>query len=132
MAKRRSLPPFIPFTKEKKEKFLTHFAKTCHIGKAAKRAGVTRQTIYNHRREDPEFAKRFEDARLLGIEALEDKAVELATEDENPNHLLLMFLLKGNKPEKYRERSDVNVSGELKVTTYTIEDLRKAREQNEK
>ncbi len=85
-----------------------------------------RATAYDWRAADPEFAKRWEEAKALGAEALEDEAVRRAHEgwEEPVFHLgvatdtvrkydstLLIFLLKGAKPEKYRELSRMELTG---------------------
>jgi hypothetical protein len=43
---------------------------------------------------------------------------------------LLIFRLKALRPEKYRERSNVAVSGGVTIQRYTIADLKKALAEN--
>ena len=59
------------------------------------------------------FRAAFADAKVLGIEALEAEAIRRATTENNPSDTLLIFLLKGAMPEKYRE--NVKVETDLTV-----------------
>ena len=104
--------------------FLTSLAKTGQITRSAKAAKVERQTVYDWRRQDPEFAKAWDEALSLAADMLEDTAFNRATRAANPSDGLLTLLLKAHKPEKYRERSDVQVTGALELSTK----LQKARE----
>lgn len=104
---------------EKKELFLATLSDTAHITNAAKRAGLARRTAYNWRAADPAFAKGWEEAIELGAGALEDEAVRRAKdgtlkpvyqggkkvgEVREYSDTLLIFLLKGCRPEKYKDR----------------------------
>lgn len=102
--------------------FLDALADTCHVTDAAKTAGVSRRTVYDHRAAHPEFAAAWDEAKVVGADALEDEAVRRAKEGtlkpvfqggELVGHVreysdtLLIFLLKGAKPAKYRERFEL-------------------------
>ncbi len=106
----------------KKARFLTYFLELCIIGEAAKQAGVSRQTIYNWQKEDEQFKADFEDARQSIIEKLEKEAFrractgvskpvfqggELVGHIQEYSDTLLIFLLKGNAPQKYREHMEI-------------------------
>lgn len=83
-------------------------------------------TAYNWREEDPEFAAAWDKAKAIGLDALEDEATRRAFEGtEKPvfhlgsecgtireySDTLTIFLLKGGKPEKYRERVSQELTG---------------------
>ena len=72
-----------------------------NITAAAAAANLPRSTLYLWRHQEPAFAAAWEDALTLGIAALEDRALELATAD---NERLIMFLLAARKPEVYGQR----------------------------
>jgi len=72
--------------------------------------GFTRNTAYVWKREDPEFAHAWEDAIEQGCDLLEDEAKRRALDSSD---LLLIFLLKAKRPDKYRERHEVKSVGEL-------------------
>lgn len=119
----------IKATPEKKVAFLAALVETCSVAHACKAVDINRCTAYRWRDAEPEFARAWDSAKDLGVEILEDEAVrrayegvlqqtltkdgkEIATRTEYSDTLLI-FLLKGNRPNKYRERMDVR-TGELK------------------
>ena len=101
------------------DRFLAAFAETATITAAAEVADVGRRTHYDWM-ADPEYAARFADAEQEAVDALEAEARRRAVVGvEEPvgwyqgvpgeyvrkySDTLLIFLLKGAKPEKYRER----------------------------
>lgn len=88
---------------------------------ACKATGIDRGLMYRERAANPAFAEAWDRAVEIGIAALEDEAIRRAFEGtEKPvtiagnrevireySDTLLIFLLKANKPEKYRERYEV-------------------------
>lgn len=113
-------------TLEKRQHFLEALAQTCSVLRACEIAEVSRAAVYKWRDADAEFAKQWELARARGADALEDEAVRRAYEGiEEPifhqgrcvdtvhrySDTLLIFLLKGAKPEKYRENSRLELTG---------------------
>ena len=83
-------------------------------------------TAYRWREEDAEFAAEWERAKAIGLDALEDEALRRAFEGvevpvlhkgqtvatvRNYSDTLAIFLLKGGKPEKYRERTSTELTG---------------------
>ena len=61
------------WTPEAEAVFLDHLAVSCNVAWAAAQTGFSAVTVYNHRRTDPAFAGRWE-------EALDDGYVRLHTE----------------------------------------------------
>jgi hypothetical protein len=104
--------------------FLASLAKTCQIARSARAAKVDRSTVYLWRKSDPEFAKAWDLALEQAADMLEDVAVQRATRSANPSDSLLTLLLKAHKPEKYRERTDVQLTADLHIA----EGLQQARE----
>lgn len=99
--------------------FLTAFAQLGNVTEAAKLANTTRMTVWRHKTADPEFAKLFAEAEQEAADLLEKEAWRRATEGTDEpvfykgdqcgsikrySDNLLMFLLRGVRPEKYRER----------------------------
>ena len=119
---------FERFDGVKKEAYLDGLRKYPVIRYACEVARVSRQTILNHRKSDPEFAAAEELARLDGIERLERDVMRRACgEDvERPSDLLSIFVLKALKPEVYRDQVDHRVVG--KVQHEIIVDLVPAAE----
>lgn len=90
-----------------------------NVSEAARTVNLSRASVYNHKASDPKFAKLLETAIQAGADVLEDECRRraFAGTDEPVFHkgaicghvrkysdLLAIFLLKGAKPEKYRER----------------------------
>lgn len=69
---------------------------------AAKAAKIDRRTVYNWLDSDPDFAEALEQAKESVIDMLEQEAIKRATTGKSDT--LLIFLLKGMKPEKYSDR----------------------------
>ncbi|MFL5312238.1 MAG: hypothetical protein ACJ79H_17535 [Myxococcales bacterium] len=118
--------------------FLLFLARQPNVSAACRVAGISRETAYHERREDPLFADAWLEARAVGIELLEQIAHQRATvghdikivrrrvktgpdgkvieedvtteERVEVSDQLLVTLLKAYKPEMYRERYDVRHS----------------------
>lgn len=107
-------------TLEKGEKFIETLRRTGgNVSRACKAEGVGRATAYEWRAADEGFAKKWDEAVEAGLEELEQEARRRAFTglkqaiyyqgkvvgyEKEYSDALLMFLLKGGKPEKYRER----------------------------
>jgi len=104
---------------EKQRAFLTAFSETPSIPEAAVKSGVTSYQVARWRKHDAEFEKHFQDAKKLGIEYAEHVAWKRSLDGvDEPvyqggqlvgtkraySNALLMFMLKGAAPEKYRDR----------------------------
>lgn len=85
-------------------KFLAALADTCNVTAAAQAAGVSRDTVYDHRKANAAFAAAWEDAIEQAVEALEHAARQRAM---TVSDTLAIFLLKAHRPKVYRD----NVSG---------------------
>lgn len=82
------------------EEFLESLRKMPVVKHACTEAKVSRTTVYNYRKQDPEFAQQWDDALEEGIDALEEKVWSQATDGDRA---LMMFLLKSLRPSTYRE-----------------------------
>jgi len=63
------------FTRARKEIWLEHFAATCDVTAACEAAGISINTVYRHRRDDPTFRAGWEEALELGYARLEAEAL---------------------------------------------------------
>ncbi len=109
------------FTAERQQKFFDLLSELGNISKACQMVPVTRTTVYKYRLENEEFAAKWKAAEILAGDALEDEAWRRAKDGiQRPlsfkgeltgdvvteySDTLLIFLLKGNKQEKFAERS---------------------------
>lgn len=108
---------------------LAALAETGNISRAAEAAGIDRKTHYRWCAE-PEYAALAEDAMEQAADKLEEEARRRAHDGvDEPvfyqgevcgtvrkySDTLLIFLLKGAKPDKFRERSSVVVEDPVKA-----------------
>ncbi|MDP2329908.1 MAG: hypothetical protein Q8M19_04335 [Reyranella sp.] len=96
--------------------FLQHLTETGDVSVAAERVGLHRSTLYKHKSAKPAFARRWTEALEMGLDRLQDHAVNRATVGlekpvwhrgeqvgavRQPDNRLLQFLLKAHRPEVY-------------------------------
>ena len=113
-------------TPEKMTAFCAALAETCQVAKACTAVGISRQTAYNWRERDEDFARAWKRSLQIGLTVLEDEAIRRGAEGylepvfyqgkENGtvrkySDSLLVFMLKAYAPEKYREKSGVELTG---------------------
>ncbi len=116
-------------TRKRKQTFLEHLRETANVTESAQAAGVSRTAKYDRRAIDPELAKAWDDAIEQATDALEKEArrraldgvdkpvyfqgkrVDVIKEYSDP---LLMFMLRGHRPAKYRETAPVPAPGTTK------------------
>lgn len=113
---------------KRKQVFLELLKNTGNVTQACRALGISRKGIYQHRESDPSFALAWDEAVDEAVDLLEQEArrravdgvtrekgiyfqgVQVATEIITEySDTLLIFLLRGHRPEKYRERYEVNV-----------------------
>mgnify|MGYP003137164845 FL=1 len=90
-------------TVEGKRLFLKGIANTGTIIRGCEYAGISRETARMWMK-DPDFAERVSEARMEVGEQLEETALSLVRDPATAvrSQVLLMFLLNGNMPQKYR------------------------------
>lgn len=132
----------IPHTPETRERFLAALARLGRVDLAAEETGIDRSVTYDWRKADPAFAAKWEVARQLGAEKLEDEAYRRGHDGvDKPvfqgggqvgtvreySDTLLIFLLKGAMPHKYKDRVQNEHTGKdggpIDLRTLTTEDL---------
>lgn len=85
-------------------RFIDVFAATGNVRLAAGAAGVSRDAPYKRAQANTAFAAEWLRAREDAVDMLEAEARRRAL---NASDSLLMFLLKSERPERFRERVDV-------------------------
>ena len=98
--------------------FLAALENTGSVTAAAEAAGVHRTAAYKHRQTDKQFSQQWDEALERGADVLEDEARRRALEGvDEPvfykgekvgtvkkySDLCLIFLLKGLRPQRWRE-----------------------------
>lgn len=118
--------PFPEIQHAKKRAFLTAYSHTASTVRAAEAAKCDRSSHHDWLKSDATYAAAFELAKVLSVECLEAEAARRAREgfDEGVWHqgvqvgtqrrysdTLLIFLLKGAAPHKYRDNVRTELSG---------------------
>jgi hypothetical protein len=118
--------------------FLAALEETAMVSEACKRAGISRQTAYEARQRDEEFAVAWHEVEERATERLEREAYRraaegtlkpvvsaghLVTEERQYSDGLLMFLLKARRPEKYRDNVKVEHAGRIQHGHQGLEEL---------
>lgn len=124
-------------TQAKRAAFLRAYERLGTVLHAAEEAGIDRQTHYAWLK-DPEYAAAFADAEEKSVDALEAEARRrgiYGTEEpvyhngqivgsiRKYSDTLLIFLLKGAKPQKYRDRVDISMDVRSALDRLTADPL---------
>jgi hypothetical protein len=80
--------------------FLAALENTGSVTAAAEAAHMGRSMVYHHKRHDAAFSKLWDESLDIAADTLEDEARQRAFDGSD---VLLMFLLKGIRPQKWRE-----------------------------
>jgi hypothetical protein len=142
MPRRKSKPQAaITRTGQWRQKFLTALAAGGNVSYAADAAGIDRNTAYAARKKDSQFAEAWTDAIDRAADVLEEEARRRAVEglprfkfhqgepiinpetklpyvEREYSDTLLIFLLKGARPHKFRE--NINVQGQVSITVPAV------------
>lgn len=127
MGEKYNRRPRTELTTENLGTFLDVLSQYGNVTRAAEAAAVSRTALYKRKAEDEEFAKAWDEAVQIGNKQLEDEARRRALEgvvepvfDKDGNQTgerikysdtLLIFLLKGNNPDKFKDRVQGEITG---------------------
>ena len=131
-------------SKLKKDNYIEAFIKTRSVTKAAKHAGVSRNTVYKWQDEDPEFVSaleaRLEQVREHNKEWLNEQIFELERkvfEEARNDARLALTLLERIFPERYNANITERVAekklsgsedGMTRLRRFVIEEIPKAND----
>mgnify|MGYP003653823281 CR=1 FL=1 len=105
------------------DKFLKSFRRTRSVTNACKAAGVSRRCAYKHRKEYPELADAWQEAKETNVDDLIASALERAIEGHlepvfykgmeignvrKYETVLTIFMLKALRPERFNLERDAN------------------------
>ena len=122
----------------KKRAFLAAISETGNIVEAVKASGITRKTHYNWMESDSSYAQAFKDAMVDAAERLEIEARRRAVQGtlkpvfyqgtecgtvREYSDTLLIFLLKGALPEKYKERYEGTINSNVNIEVSASDNL---------
>lgn len=113
-------------TPKKRKKFIASLRLSGgNVSRACKAEGVPRRTAYEWREQDEDFARDWDEAVSAGVDDLEEEARRRAFKGtrkpvyqggervgyiQEYSDTLLIFLLKGAKPDKYKDRQESSQS----------------------
>lgn len=135
----------LPIKDAKKAIMLETMALKGSVRAGVMASGISYPTHYNWMKDDPEYAAAAKMAQELYADRLEEEADRRAVEGIDVNHygkdgqvvatekkfsdLLLIFKLKGARPEKYRDNPVINIDNRSVHidTTEALAALRAAR-----
>ena len=101
-------PKHYKSVRPRKAAFLAALAQCGNVTEAARKTGIARMCHYDWLKRDPDYVKATEVAVEESIQHLEQVARKRAVTGSD---LLLIFLLKAHRPEKYREQHRHEITG---------------------
>jgi len=111
----------LKITEEQKEKAIDIYAQTGNMTEAAKAVGLSRRTLEREKQRSRTFKELMTNAKAIYCDSLEtilDNRIRSAEYDrDKASALLLMFKMKAEMPDKYRERIDHKVESNIKIIT---------------
>jgi hypothetical protein len=114
----------------RKRAFLVAYSTNGNVVRSCEIAGIVRGTHWTWLGKDPDYREAFEFAKLLAVESLESEAMRRALEgvtrpvyqggklvgrERVYSDTLMIFLLKGLMPDRYRENTRVTLPGGAEV-----------------
>lgn len=115
-------------SKRRRAQFLKYLARTGKVNFSAAKAGYSDSTFLQRlRKQDPEFALLWDEAVEAAADKLEDEALrravdgvdkpilykgEIVAYEKEYSDQLLMFVLRGTRPAKYRDQN-IQVGGTI-------------------
>ena len=123
-ARRRSVR-----TDRARETFLETLRQSCNVSEACRAAGLARRSVYEWRDADPEFMADWLEAEAEAVDKLEREAWRRGAEgyeetvdsdgkitvSRKYSDRMLEILLKGHRPERFKERIAAEHSGTLSI-----------------
>lgn len=110
-------------TPEAKAAFLDVMRQCANVTEGARASGISRQRFYEYRQQDEAFAAEWDNAEQEGVDKLEREIWRRAVEGTDEpvfyegqecgkvrrySDTLAVFLAKGHRPKKYRERTEIS------------------------
>ena len=90
------------------KRFLDELAQVPNISLACKKTGISRQTLYRWKQEDPEFAKEIHRSYDVGIDSISDLAEsKLVEKIQTGDFKSMKFWLENNNKRYLRPRKAI-------------------------
>jgi len=132
MAKLPAVDLFPTISHPQKKAFLITYMTSGGLKPSCRQLGLDPSHHYYWLKTDSSYVEAFTQAKEYAVQYLEEEALARATDPVKPSDLLLIFLLKAARPEKYRdnprrdERTDV--SELLKAVLLELADRQQTRD----
>jgi hypothetical protein len=111
-----------PLSKARREVFLDAIRSGHTVRRACDIAEITPSWYVRERQRNPEFAAAYDEAKELGVQAIEQVAIDLALGKQRPVHYrgevvdhvdeyserMIELLLKARRPELYGDRQRID------------------------
>jgi hypothetical protein len=132
------------FSPQQWGKFLARYAETGNITRSSEYAGMTRIAVYKRKKDDPQFAMDLDAAYVIAVDKMEEECQRRAFDGYQRDiywqgqvvgqetlfsDSMAMFLLKGAKPEKYRDRvstDNLNTNVDVEADAQEAEEIRES------
>ena len=102
--------------------FLKEYSKSKTISSSVTKLKVSRDTVYEWFKQDPEFKQEFDDAKLAVGEGLESKAFQLidnmVEKGDYGRPVLLITMLNAHLPERYKQTDTTNDSSKQLISEF--------------
>lgn len=82
--------------------------------------GISVDTLYSRQRESQDFQEAIKRGREKGVATVANKLVESAIEG---NTTAQIFILKTHGGQDWKDKQDVNLTGEVLVKTKSLQDM---------
>ena len=82
--------------------------------------GISVDTLYSRQRENQEFQDAIKRGREKGVATIANKLVESAIDG---NTTAQIFILKTHGGQEWKDKQDINLSGELEVKNKSLKDM---------
>jgi hypothetical protein len=113
----------------KKAEYLEQLRDGLNRGESARAIGVSRMTVWEHRKDDPDFDQACKDAQDEAVEEVEDALYESAV---NGNVTAAIFYLKNRAPGRWKDVQQREYGGKdggpVRVEVSIAERLERARQ----
>lgn len=82
--------------------------------------GIGTTTLYSRQKENVEFEEAIKRGREKGVATIANKLVESAIDG---NTTAQIFILKTHGGQEWKDKQDINLSGELEVKNKSLKDM---------
>ena len=105
----------LKLTKKKQAIFLEEYAGTFNISKAAYKAGISRQTVYQTMKTDPTFKENVQTIKDAYLDTIEESSIVVALQADARGFNDRKLNLQAHRPEVYQKQPDIQINQQINV-----------------